>query len=58
LLSGIAAPDTDADAYLSVHPGAAASYNGTQQSFMDRYGNAIYLTPMAIGAIASMFAAA
>ena len=58
LLSGIAAPDTDADAYLSVHPGAAAFYNGTQESFMDRYGNAIYLTPMVLGAIASMFAAA
>jgi TRAP-type uncharacterized transport system substrate-binding protein len=58
LLSGIAAPDTDPDAYLSVHPGAAAFYNGTQQSFTDRYGNAIYLTPMALGAIASMVAAA
>jgi len=58
LLSGIAAPDTDTDAYLSVHPGAAAFYNGTQQSFMDRYGNAIYLTPMVLGAMASVLAAA
>jgi TRAP-type uncharacterized transport system substrate-binding protein len=58
LLLGIAAPDTDADAYIAVHPGAAAFYNGTQESFMDRYGNAIYLTPMALGAIASVFAAA
>jgi TRAP-type uncharacterized transport system substrate-binding protein len=57
LLSGLAAPDTDPDAYLSVHPGAAAFYNGTQESFMDRYGNAIYLTPMVLGAIASIFAA-
>jgi hypothetical protein len=58
LLSGIAAPDLEADAYLSVHPGAAAFYNGTQESFMDRYGNAIYLTPMVLGALASIFAAA
>ena len=58
LLLGLAAPETDPDAYLSVHPGAAAFYNGTQESFMDRYGNAIYLTPMALGAIASIFAAA
>jgi TRAP-type uncharacterized transport system substrate-binding protein len=58
LLAGIAAADTDADAYLPVHPGAAAFYNGTQQSFMDRYGNAIYLTPMVLGAMASVFAAA
>ena len=58
LLSGISAPELDADAYLPVHPGAAAFYNGTLESFMDRYGNAIYLTPMALGALASMFAAA
>ena len=58
LLSGLAAPELDADAYLAVHPGAAAFFNGTQESFMDRYGNAIYLTPMALGALASIFAAA
>jgi TRAP-type uncharacterized transport system substrate-binding protein len=58
LLSGLAAPDTDPDAFLTVHPGAAAFYNGTQESFMDRYGNAVYLTPMAIGGLASVFAAA
>jgi hypothetical protein len=58
LLAGIAAPDTDSDAYIAVHPGAAAFYNGTEENFMDRYGNAIYLTPMVLGAMASVFAAA
>jgi TRAP-type uncharacterized transport system substrate-binding protein len=58
LIAGIATPTLDADAYIAVHPGAAAFYNGTQQSFMDRWGNAIYLTPMALGALASVFAAA
>lgn len=58
LLAGIAAPDTDPDAYIAVHPGAAAFYNGTQQSFMDKYSNWIYLTPMVLGALASIFAAA
>src|ERR1700760_4454099 len=58
LLSGIAAPDTDSDAFIAVHPGAAALYNGTEESFMDRYSNAIYLTPMVLGALASVFAAA
>src|SRR4051812_48466122 len=57
LLAGIAAPDTDPDAYIAVHPGAAAFYNGTQQSFMDKYSNWIYLTPMVLGALASIFAA-
>jgi TRAP-type uncharacterized transport system substrate-binding protein len=57
LIAGIATPTLDADAYITVHPGAAAFYNGTQQSFMDRWGNAIYLTPMVLGALASVFAA-
>ena len=39
-------------------PGAAAVYNGTQQSFMDEYGNWIYLTPMALGGAATVLAAA
>lgn len=58
LLAGIAAPDLEADAFPPVHPGAAAFFNGTQESFMDRYGNVIYLTPMVLGAFASVFAAA
>jgi len=58
LLAGIAAPDLDADAFLPVHPGAAAYFNGTQESFFDRYSNLIYMTPMVLGALASIFAAA
>jgi TRAP-type uncharacterized transport system substrate-binding protein len=58
IFAQITAPSTDADAYLPLHPGAAAFYNGTQQSFMDEYGNWIYLTPMALGGIATVFAAA
>lgn len=45
-------------AFLPVHPGAAAFYNGTQQSFMDKYGNEIYLTPMVLGGAATVLAAA
>jgi hypothetical protein len=58
IFAQIAAPNTDADAYLAVHPGAAAFYNGTQQSFMDEYGNWIYLAPMMLGAMATVLAAA
>ena len=58
ILSQIAAPDTDADAYLPVHPGAAAFYNGTQESFLDKWGNIIFLAPMIAGALASVLAAA
>jgi TRAP-type uncharacterized transport system substrate-binding protein len=58
IFAQITAPSTDQDAYLPLHPGAAAVYNGTQQSFMDEYGNWIYLTPMALGGAATVFAAA
>jgi TRAP-type uncharacterized transport system substrate-binding protein len=58
IFAQITAPSTDQDAYLPLHPGAAAFYNGTQQSFMDEYGNWIYLTPMALGGAATMLAAA
>jgi hypothetical protein len=58
IFAQIAAPSTDADAYPALHPGAAAFYNGTQQSFMDEYGNWIYLTPMILGGLATVLAAA
>jgi hypothetical protein len=58
IFAQITAPSTDADAYLPVHPGALAVYNGTTQSFMDEYSNYIYLGPMVLGGIASVLAAA
>jgi TRAP-type uncharacterized transport system substrate-binding protein len=58
IFAQITAPSTDADAYVPLHPGAAAFYNGTQQSFMDEYGNWIYLTPMLLGGAATVLAAA
>jgi len=58
ILAQITAASTDADAYLALHPGAAAFYNGTQQSFMDEYGNWIYLAPMILGGLATVLAAA
>ena len=58
ILAQIAAPSTDPDAYLPVHPGAAAFYNGTQQTFLDKWGNAIFLAPMIFGAFLSVLAAA
>jgi TRAP-type uncharacterized transport system substrate-binding protein len=58
ILAEVKAPDTDAGAFLPVHPGAAEFYNGTQQSFLDKWSNAIFLAPMALGAIATVVAAA
>jgi TRAP-type uncharacterized transport system substrate-binding protein len=58
IFAQITAPSTDPDAYLPLHPGAAAFYNGTQESFMDEYGNEIYLAPMLLGGLATALAAA
>jgi TRAP-type uncharacterized transport system substrate-binding protein len=58
LLAQMSAPDTDASAYLPVHPGAAAFYNGTQESFLDKWSNVIFLAPMIIGGFASVLAGA
>jgi TRAP-type uncharacterized transport system substrate-binding protein len=58
IFAQITAPSTDLDAYLPLHAGAAAVYNSTTLSFMDQYGNWIYLTPMILGGVATLLAAA
>lgn len=58
ILAQVRQPDTDSDAYLPVHPGAAAFYNGTQESFLDKWGNIIFLAPMIAGGLASVLTAA
>lgn len=58
MLAQVTAPDTDPDAFLPVHAGAAEYFNDTQQSFLDEWSNAIYLTPMILGGLASILAAA
>ena len=57
ILAQITAGGTVPDAYLAVHPGAAAYYNGAQRSFLDKYGNEIFLAPMILGGVASVLAA-
>ena len=57
ILAQLSAPDTDADAFLPVHPGAASFYNGDQLSFLDKWGNVIFLVPMLLGGAASVAAA-
>ena len=58
ILAQVTAADTDSAAFVPVHPGAAAFYNGTQQSFLDKWGNAIFLAPMIAGGLLSVLAAA
>jgi TRAP-type uncharacterized transport system substrate-binding protein len=58
LLAQVMAPSTDKDAYIPAHPGAAAFFDDTQQSFFDKYSDAFYYTPMLLGVLASLVTAA
>jgi len=53
LAAKIETPDTDKDAVLPVHPGAAAYVDGEEKSFMDRYGDYIWWGLMAMSALGS-----
>jgi TRAP transporter TAXI family solute receptor len=57
LLAQVSAPSTDKDAYIPIHPGAAAYYNGEQHTFFDKYGDQIFYGSMVLGSLASIFAA-
>ncbi len=50
----IETPDTDKDAVIPVHPGAAAYVDGEEKSFMDRYGDYIWWGLMALSAMGSL----
>ena len=58
LLAQIAAPSTDKDAFIPVHPGAAAYFDGDQKSFFDKYGDQIFYGSMLLGSLTSIFAGA
>ncbi|MHB2167333.1 TAXI family TRAP transporter solute-binding subunit [Alsobacter sp. R-9] len=51
------APDLDKDAPLPVHPGAADYFQDEEQTFMERYGDWIYVAAMLLGFGASAIAA-
>lgn len=53
LAAKIETPDTDKDAAIPVHPGAAAFVDGDEKSFIDRYGDYIWWTLMALSAMGS-----
>jgi TRAP-type uncharacterized transport system substrate-binding protein len=48
--------DTDKDALIIAHPGAAEYINDDTKSFMDRYSDAMYLGAAALSIIGSIFA--
>jgi hypothetical protein len=53
LAAKIETPDTDKDAAIPVHPGAAAFVDGEEKSFLDRYSDYIWWGLMALSAMGS-----
>ena len=47
-------PDTEKGSADAVHPGAAAYYDNNEKSFMDRYGDWLYISAMAISGLGSV----
>jgi TRAP transporter TAXI family solute receptor len=50
-------PDTDKGSADAVHPGAAAYYDNNEKSFMDQYGDWLYIGAMAFSGLGSAIAA-
>jgi TRAP-type uncharacterized transport system substrate-binding protein len=58
LLAQIAAPSTDQDAFIPIHPGAAVYFGGDEKSFFDKYGDQLFYGSMLLGTLTSVLAAA
>jgi TRAP transporter TAXI family solute receptor len=54
LAAKIETPDTDKDAFIPVHPGAAAFVDGEEKTFLDRYSDMIWWSLMALSATGSL----
>jgi TRAP transporter TAXI family solute receptor len=57
IASAMEKPDTEKGSDDAVHPGAAAYYDNNEKSFMDRYGDWIYIGAMAFSGLGSAVAA-
>jgi hypothetical protein len=53
LAAKIETPDTDKDAVIPVHPGAAAYVDGEEKTFLDRYSDFIWWGLMGLSAMGS-----
>jgi hypothetical protein len=54
LAAKIETPDTDKDAFIPVHPGAAAFVDGEEKTFLDRYSDIIWWSLMGLSATGSI----
>jgi TRAP transporter TAXI family solute receptor len=54
LAAKIETPDTDKDAFIPVHPGAAAFIDGEEKTFLERYSDIIWWSLMGLSAMGSI----
>jgi len=50
--------DDDKDTFIPMHPGAAAYFDGTQKTLLDKYGDQLMYVSMVLGSLGTIFAAA
>ena len=55
-LSQIMSPDTDKDAYVPIHPGAAAFFDGEEKTIFDKYGDQFFYGSLLLGTFMSVLA--
>lgn len=58
ILSQISAPSTESDAFIPVHPGAKAYFDGDVKTVFDKYGDQFFYGSMLFGGFMSLLAGA
>src|SRR5262249_57438875 len=56
LLAQIMSPDTDKDAYIPIHPGAAGFFDGEEKTIFDKYGDQFFYGSLLLGTFMSVLA--
>jgi hypothetical protein len=58
LLAQISAPSTEKDAFVPIHPGAAAYLDGSTKTIFEKYGDLLFYGSMLLGTLTSILAGA
>ena len=56
LLAQVMSPSTDKDAYIPIHPGAAAFFDGDEKTIFDKYGDQFFYGSLVLGTFMSLLA--
>jgi TRAP transporter TAXI family solute receptor len=56
LLAQVMSPSTDKDAYVPIHPGAAAFFDGEEKTIFDKYGDQFFYGSLLLGTFMSLLA--